>query len=277
MHKGFILFGTILFTVAALLVLSQVTSGNRRRFSFDGPSIFSIDLKKDRANTRKTISPGLEHIVIKFTENGMQGECDLFKIDQNYYTMTIKNSEENPRLVSEWARDYPFKEGLIINGAFFLEDFKSCGYLVIDNELIQPKKVDQKKSGLIVINGDTLEIRDLSVRPIKKEEDFEFAIQSYPMVIKEGLPNIKEDSGLAARRTLLGIDFQDNIYVISLTSYKATLFNLMRHLTSSGIHFKYVLNLDGGISSGYLIRTGGKTISSDSYGVVPNVLMFVRK
>ncbi len=197
----------------------------------------------------------------------------VIKLEPRSYRAQIEFASSS-QFVSQWASTIDTSQ-IVINGAYFHEDYTPSGFLVIESERVGERMFDQDKSGLIVIDKDGLEIRDLAVSPIVPEESFDFALQSYPFLIKDGKPAIQTDSGLQARRTAIGIDDKQNVYVIALTADEISLYEFMNKLVATGIPFVHVLNLDGGPSTGIIADWEEHRLSFNSFTPVSSVVRFL--
>lgn len=178
---------------------------------------------------------------------------------------------EIPHFVSDWAGP---SSTVVINGGYFDEDNSPSGFLVSQGQRVGTRMFDQEKSGLITMQKGNITIRDLDTHPIQKNETFDFALQSYPFLLKHGAGAIAQDSGLKARRTALGIDESGSVYVLFVQSSSLSLYEFMNVLLQTKIPFQDVLNLDGGPSSGLLIRSGEYEKVYNSLTPVPSVLSF---
>ncbi len=199
----------------------------------------------------------------------------VIKLEPGSYRAQIEYASSS-QFVSQWASTIDTSQ-IVINGAYFHEDYSPSGFLVVDGKRVGERMFDQDKSGLIAIDTDGLEIRDLTTTPILPEESFDFALQSYPFLIKNGQPSIQTDSGLKARRTAIGIDDTQNVYVVALTADEISLYEFMNKLVETGIPFVHVLNLDGGPSTGIIADWGEHQLSFNSFTPVSSVVRFVKK
>lgn len=177
--------------------------------------------------------------------------------------------------VSYW---YSGKDNeIVINAAYFLEDFTPAGYLVVDREIVSDRMFDPDKTGLITVISSTLMIRDLAIAPLEPREIFDYALQSYPFLIKNGLPAITQDSGKVAQRTAIGIDDAQNIYIFSYLDSTISLYDFMEAIVSLKLPVTQVLNLDGGPSSGLVGNYGGIEYGFDSVVPVSSVFRIYPK
>jgi len=197
----------------------------------------------------------------------------VFKVESESVSTTIEYNQVAKR-ISGWKNEN--QEEIVINGAYFLEDFSPAGFLVVDGKTVGQTKFDEDKSGLISIQEGKFTLRDLQKYPLTKNERFDFALQSYPFLIKEGQKAIKEDSGKLARRTAVGIDAENNIYILVVPQREISLYEFMQEIVKLNISFTYVLNLDGGPSTGVSVQWEGEQFLTDSFTPVSSVIRWKR-
>ena len=207
--------------------------------------------------------------VLEFKQDDKIKKIHIYRLDPVDFSISIANSD--PKRISDWAKELDAE--IVINGAYFDKDFTPSGYLKINNERIGELLFDQNKSGLIQIDNGEFTIRDLAENPLQTGEELDFGLQSFPFLIENGKAVIKEDSGKTARRTALGTDKDGLVYIISADLVHISLYELMNKLIETNIDFTYVLNLDGGPSSGISIYNELK----DSVTKVPSVILFEKR
>ncbi len=200
----------------------------------------------------------------------------IFRLNPDDFNISMQYSSANPKYISEWDEFIEDAE-LIINGAYFHEDYTPSGYLKIDYNRIGERIFDQNLSGVLVVENNILKIRDSGRDPLQSGEKLEFALQSYPFLIKNSVRGFQEDSGKIARRTAIGIDKEGFIYIIIVDDHRITLYDLMVELIKTDIDFVHVLNLDGGTSTGISIKKGSYEEMYDSLVKVPNVIVFSKR
>jgi uncharacterized protein YigE (DUF2233 family) len=198
----------------------------------------------------------------------------LFRYDLDSVTLKIVSDAEHPKRVSEWADDID-DELLVANGVFFKEDWSPAGLLVSNGDIVSPQLFDRKRSGLLIFAPE-FRIIDTATQDMPAPNDLVEAAQSYPFLVKDGIPVVPEDSGLTARRTFVGTDTDGNIYFGIVDRNAMSLFELSLALAAMDIEWDDVLNLDGGPSSG-IITAGLKDRDFDSQVPVPNVIILSPK
>lgn len=198
----------------------------------------------------------------------------IIKFPYGTFTARAAYSSSSPKTVAEW-RDG--EEEILINGGYFHEDYSPSGYLVVDGKRINKRIFDQDKSGLLVSENGKVTIRNLKTHPLQGGEQFDFAVQSFPFLIEDGQPAVKTISEKRARRTAVGVDQENNFYIISVDRKELSLYEFMQELLKTKISFVEVLNLDGGPSTGLYLKWNGEEKLSNSYFPVPSIIRFKKK
>lgn len=220
----------------------------------------------------RNVAKGVDFYQHSYSRDEMNGTIEVFRLDMSRFTLKFHNSR-NAQLISEWGGG---KSGIFINGAYFNEDFSPSGFLVIDGKKISERIFDQNKSGLLIAADSFVQLRDLSLNPIR-EENFDNALQSYPFLIKNYQPAVNTNSGLKSRRTAIGIDEKGNIYLFISSFYYLSLYEFMEEIMAMNFEVRDVLNLDGGTSSGLMTRFEKYDFMIDSLTKVPMILEFEPK
>lgn len=174
--------------------------------------------------------------------------------------------------VSEWAKRLP-EAAFVSNGVYFHEDQSPSGWLKTDNQVVGSRSFDLDKTALLVLQP-RVEIKTTSESQAASKRTALEAAQSYPLLIANGSPAVKTDSGKTSRRTVVGIDKTHKYLYIGLVPYASiSLYELGLALSRLPIPWESVLNLDGGPSSGISFRGQEGVELVDSYVTVPNVLV----
>lgn len=173
--------------------------------------------------------------------------------------------------VATWADALP-KAVLVSNGVYFTDEGLPAGFLSINGTRIGTHVFDANKSGAFVLTPEP-HIIDTAAKQLSFKEISDGA-QSYPILIRHGVDALTTSTSTAvARRTFVGTDKQQNVYVGIISDQVISLGNLAHLLMRTGIPWDMVLNLDGGPSSGIYVRavTSTELINSDTG--VANVLV----
>ncbi len=216
----------------------------------------------------EAVANGLEKIVY-WHGSSTNEYLLLYKIDPEKYTFSTEHTS-SARSIANWQADLR-TPALIVNGAYFHEDYSPSGMLIIDAQQIGSRVFDFDKSAILELEP-LPNIIDTNTSPAPT--DLRNALQSYPLLIKQGRAGIEKDSELLARRTFFGIDTDKDIYIGILPKSELSLFTLSRVLERMPINWATVINLDGGPSSG--IAVANDEIHNSIFPV-PNVIIVRNK
>ena len=173
---------------------------------------------------------------------------ELFKLDVSYH--------ETPQTLEDWLAEN--KAALVVNGGYFRiegEKYIPDGLIIANGELFGNSYGDF--AGMLSINKDGANLRWLTDKPYTPGEKLLAAVQSFPVLVKPngqlGFTKEHEDH-LKARRTVIGQDMSGNILFIIAPKGYFTLHQLALYLTESDLNLDIAVNLDGGPSSGIVLK-----------------------
>jgi len=208
-----------------------------------------------------------------------EGDIVLYKFDKDKFDFSFVNSKE-PMRINDWRTelDEPL---FIINGTYFNEDFTPSGFLVTDEGEVGTTWFDPDLSGIIDFTDEPVVIDTSNKR--YKLKNFTNAAQSFPFYIIDGEIAVKDNKEQLARRSFIGIDTENNIYLGVAYDIKPDLYQMSVALDQMDIDWRHVLNLDGGPSTGMTIQQFTKRgkildpIILNSTKRVPNVIVVNNK
>ena len=197
----------------------------------------------------------------------------LFRFAKDEFAWRFANRAE-PSTVEAWAASLP-QAVFIANGVYFDEKFQPTGTLVTGGAAVNGRSYDLGKSFLLELAPD-VSIIDTTTGKLDLAEIKESA-QSYPLLIKNGAPIASFKDKHAARRTVISLDKDANVYVGTVPEDNISFVDLAQLLAKTGVKWNNVLNLDGGTSTGFSLRAGNYEESMNSIVQVPNVIVAERK
>ena len=225
------------------------------------------------SNDWKNIGDEMSFKDWNFNIDNVDGSIEVIKVDPDNFKISVKNLE-TPKRINELDFGANF---IVINGSYFHEDYTPSGFLMIDGKRVGDRMFDQQKSAMMSISDNHFRISDLQDEPIIDTDVFDYALQSFPLLIKDGKGFIKENSGKKSRRTAIGNDKQGNIYIFVSDSYLLSLYEFMEEILKMDIEIDEVINLDGGTSTGLKVQYLGYKNLVDNLALVPNVILFEKK
>ncbi len=219
--------------------------------------------------TWQTLAPGMDRLETSFASTTGAGLI-VYRLNPNRFS-TYFDHRIPPEHVSVWGAERTTGTALVINGAYFHEDYLPSGFMRVSGTRIGTRVFDLEKSGAILLHP--LRMIDTAKRKLDLMA-YPDALQTYPFLINNGVVGIQQDSGKIARRSFLGLDEQGHIYVGVAPYAPLSLYQLAQALISLPVSWSTVLNLDGGPSTGLFARYGQAEDLYDSYVPVPNTILF---
>lgn len=276
------LFLKALLAVQIVLLASMLQGCSGDQNDTGAPTDTEIATEKENSLKEPSFDFSVENAVtgeeIEYLMGDKKGKIHLVKFQKESFAARVAEAEyQTPKSVSQWAKECG--HCVVINGAYFNEDHTAPGFVVIDGERASLGVFDQDKSGLVLINDNEISIRDLDIEPLKASntglgEKMDYALQSYPFLVKEGKAAVKEDSGLIARRSAIGVDENGDVLLFLSNRGNLSLYEFAKVLEQMELGIQTAINLDGGPSSGMVYADGENKQGVDSFVSVPTVIEF---
>jgi len=197
----------------------------------------------------------------------------LFRFAKDEFVWRFADRSE-PSTVEAWAASLP-KAVFVANGVYFDEKFQPTGLLKTSGSVVNNRTYDFGKSGLLELSP-SFNIIDTVAGKFDLAKMIE-AGQSYPLLIKNGVPVASLKDEHPSRRTVVGTDKDGNVYVGTVAEDSISFASLVELLAKTGVKWNNVLNLDGGTSTGFAIHAGDFKETMNSIVQVPNVIVAERK
>jgi uncharacterized protein YigE (DUF2233 family) len=197
----------------------------------------------------------------------------VYRFAKDKFSWRLLN-RATPSTVEAWSRSLP-NISAITNGVYFDENFQPTGLLITEGKTVNNRKYDLDLSGLINLSP-TLNIIDTAKEKINTEKMTE-AAQSFPLLIKNGVPVKKFKDEHYARRSFIGTDTLHDVYLGFIPEDSISFVDLAQYLSGIGVKWDNVINLDGGTSTGFAVRDEKFAESMNSIVQVPNVIVAERK
>jgi hypothetical protein len=204
-----------------------------------------------------TLRPGLElrRILLRDETQALRETVALLRITPDAFSFDVAYDPQGKDLQAWQAAT---GAAAIINGGYFRrepEGFVPDGLIVCDGKGFGESYGDY--AGMFSVGDTGPEVRWLKTTPYDPAEKLHAAVQSFPMLIQPGgqigFPQ-EDDDGLRARRTVVARDRSGRILFLIAAQGWFTLRTLSVYLHESDLDLDAALNLDGGPSSGMLVR-----------------------
>jgi hypothetical protein len=221
----------------------------------------------------KRVAEGVDRAKIAVPQGEWRPTLVVYRFDPSQYHFNFAHNQ-TAQSIRAW-RDELADAKFIMNGVYFHEDGTPSGALRIRGTDISSRAFDADKAGLIVFDGAP-KILDTADQPHAFDSTSSSA-QSYPFLIKDGVPAVKEDSELLARRSFIGMDWDGLVYLGVYGDGEISLYGFGELLKTLPITWTHVLNLDGGPSTSFVSKFPDAEEIEDGYSAIPNVIVVTKK
>lgn len=214
---------------------------------------------------------GLErrHIFVLDAENQPQDRLTILRLDPTQFDVRVAYHPGEAQSLEAWQAET--NALIIVNGGFFTEENYATGLTIVNGEPFGTSYDDF--AGMLAVSDAGVEVRwlreqpllNLSKEPFFPNESLNYALQSFPVLVKPGgILGFPEEDGIPARRTVVAQDRNGNLLFIIAPSGFMTLHQMSQWLVDSDLDLYIALNLDGGPSSGLLLAHSDLTIPAFS-------------
>ena len=203
--------------------------------------------------------------------NGTDSTSELLTIirfDPSATPLRVAVDIQDPKTISEWQET--LNATVVMNGSYFDESHQLTTQVVTDGETYG-NRLTGKTAFLETTTG-----QDWNIVPAQQAADLPLtSVQSYPLLLHNGEPQVTESSEDRSPRTMVAQDKARNMYFVIAEYGLLTLQELDDVLVSelnNGLNLELTtaLNLDGGTSTG-LVVAGDEEYLNESI-IVPVVL-----
>lgn len=219
----------------------------------------------------REVQAGLEYRELNVAQDTRYDRLRMARVDPAQVRLRVRYDPDRPRLVSEWL-NAPATQ-LAVNGNYFDPQHRALGLIVADGQ--RAGQAYQGFGGMFVAHADRAEVRWNVDQPFEEAVVLTDAMQNFPMlVLPGGRANDQiDDNGARAPRTAVAQDRSGRIVFVVSPLPAFTLTEFGEWLAASDLDVDAALNLDGGTSSGLLVRDGDQVLGVNSWVSVPSVIV----
>ncbi|RMG93516.1 MAG: phosphodiester glycosidase family protein, partial [Chloroflexi bacterium] len=198
--------------------------------------------------TWERLRPGLERRYLLWENGQTSQQIYLLRIDPQQFEFRVGYRPGNPQTLAAWQAET--NALVVVNGGFFTETYQATGLIVVNGVASGVSYGDF--AGMLAITPAGPEVRWLAERPYDPAEPLQYALQSFPLLVKPGgTPGFTEQDERVARRTAIAQDKNGRILFILAPEIGLTLHEFSHFLATAPLLNLYIaLNLDGGTSTG---------------------------
>lgn len=212
------------------------------------------------------VQPGVSYKQQTVSLGSVEELIHLVRIDQTQATVQLAVDESTPQTVSSWAEQ--LDASILMNGSYFDENYE-----LVTRTIVAGESYGTLLTGATGVAQKTGKSAPWTITPWSGQAiTADNAIQSYPVLVADGVASFTAGSADTAQRTVIALDDDNNLYFIVCEYGVLSLAQLATVLaTELDISFTTALNLDGGTSTGLSIQSSDITFTENSL-VVPSVL-----
>ncbi len=268
-----------IFKISVLLIVLGVSLGCEASLTTTNQSLADHSVTQPSAEwsvggSWQTVSPGLDRIEYRF-EADQFSTLVVYRINPEQFKVSFQQSIDHARSVAQWSHDIP-SAVVVMNGVFFNEDFSPAGWVHVDDQTIANQSFFAWP-GLISF-GDSLSIID--TQQVAYNEAFAqtnpAAVTTFPVLISDDhiTPSHALRSNDKSRRSFIGVDTNGFVYIGCVSATMITFQQLAQIIIDlPDVTWDTVVNVDGGSSTGLMVRTDTYQESILNYVRVPNVII----
>ncbi len=218
------------------------------------------------------IGDGLAQRVLPVEVNGLVvANLYALRIEQEFYRFDVGYSPTQPKFLYQWFEES--NADIVFNGGFFTAEYYATGLTIADGEA---SGVSYDFGGMVAIKDGGLSLRALSAEPYSDALALDAGLQAFPMLVnRDGSAAFTDLAVNRPRRSVIAQDHAGNVIFLVSDDIYFTLAELSTFLAQSDLDLAIAFNLDGGPSTGLVVRDPAFEIASPV--LLPTVLLVYRR
>ncbi|RRR66417.1 MAG: phosphodiester glycosidase family protein [Candidatus Viridilinea halotolerans] len=237
------------------------------------PATTTTPLPQDSA--WQTAAPGLELRRMRVPVAGLQAPVSLVRIDPQQVRFAVGYQPQAPLTLSQWASTHDAIA--VINGGFFDASGVSVSLLIQQGVPYGTSYVERGGMFAVTPSGSVL-LRALSDTPYDPREPLAEALQGWPLLVRTGgSAAYTHEDGQRARRSAIALDRSGRVLLIACHTSAFTLAELSHWLATADLDLDVAVNLDGGSSTGLLLRSSHTPERIEPFVPLPLVLLVLAR
>lgn len=217
------------------------------------------------------VAAGIEQRALELEVSaGRQVSVVAVRLDPAQVTFRVHYTPGEPHTMGEWRALLPDAD-VIVNGAFFDELHQALGLVVSEGRFYGLSF--EGYGGMFQVTTGGVRVRSLVSDPYLDEALWQ-AVQGFPMLIETGGVLASQGEGFdeGSRRTAVGQDRAGRILFIVVPYSRVTLAEFQQGLLGSDLDLHIAFGLDGGRSTGMIVRTSQGDELTPALDQTPSVI-----
>lgn len=196
----------------------------------------------------------------------------VIKIDKSQYTPGL-SWNPNGQTLSTWSQS----SDIVVNGSIYEPGppYTPSGRLKIDGNVIQSTMSSgfssKDEKGFLAFNGNDIVIKESKDLALSSYSNM---LESLPILILDGR-KYTQNNTFRRRSSSVGIDNNGNYYiVISPKEGQYSYSDVADFMLGAGFEIKSLISMDGGTSSGVVVKGSGVSFNNSTSRAVPGIVNF---
>lgn len=260
-QRATIAFSSILLSLSLLGLSCEVTTLSN---TTNQGSRLTTKLGVEYADWTPVMT-GVDFKQVEVTGAGFGSELfDIVRIDPQQQTISATWQSATPQTVADWQDT--LAASVVINGTYFDEHNEPTTAVIVNNSSVG-----------LWLGGNTgvlqsADQRNWNIAATTTKTANTWLLQSYPVLFANQHPILSSASTAVARRTVVAVDQTGLVYWLVTEYGNLTLEQLAKVVHSQlGLTLTAALNLDGGSSTGLVIKSPQLNYQTNSFAV-PGIL-----
>ena len=200
-----------------------------------------------------------------------QAQITVVRLDPQHVRFAVGYRPENSPTLSAWADETGALA--VLNGGFFDANNETVSLIVQSGRVVGKSYVG--RGGMFAVTADgRILLRALSDTPYDPNEALVEALQGWPLLVRPGgVRAYSHEDGQRARRSAIALDRSGHVLLIAVPTSSFTLAELSNWLSAADLDIEAAFNLDGGASTGLLLRSSLLPERIEAFVTLPIVLI----
>lgn len=216
-------------------------------------------------------APGVELRRLRVALGELTAPVSVVRLDPAQVRLEVGYAPDGPQALSTWVDDAGALAA--INGSFFDESGHAVALLVQDGQRVGDSYVGRGGMFAVTPEGNVW-LRGLADAPYDAGEPVAEALQGWPLLVRPGGEAAYDyEDGERSRRSAIAVDDAGRVLLLAAPTPAFTLREFAEWLAASDLGISSAMNLDGGSSTGLLVRSETAPERIEPFAPLPIVLL----
>ncbi|WP_129628690.1 phosphodiester glycosidase family protein [Candidatus Oscillochloris fontis] len=220
----------------------------------------------------QSVQPGVEMRRLRLSLAGSNPVLiHVLRFDPAVVRFQVGYAPDAPKTIGRWIEEQDAIAA--INGGFFDPENRTVALLIMAGQPVGTSYTG--RGGMFAVDqANQVQVRGLAQQPYDPSEPLVEALQGWPLLVQPGgMAAYSYEDDERARRSAIALDRAGRVLFIAVPSTRFTLAEFSAWLAQSDLEIEAAINLDGGSSTGMMLRTRNLSDRIDAFVPLPIVLL----